>query len=144
MSNSYKNHPSTLHNKADHHSHGLFDNVECFHKLPTSLFGRWQKSQSLPLHHEEHYHHPDPKTSPSAVVPYLTTPPMPVARNDVNMSSRSGSTCSSTTAITEDDCNCDYPGLSKEFPDFVGVTSAEFERYERNFTSYVSTTDRQL
>ena len=146
MSKSCRNRPSTLYDKADRHSHGLFDNVpvDCFRKLPISFFGRWQRSQSLPLHHEEHYYPPDPQTPPStsqAVVPYSTTP---LAREDKNMSTRNNSTCSSTTAKAEDDFNRDPSGLSKEIPDLVGVTSAEFERYERNFTSYVLTTDHQL
>jgi hypothetical protein len=139
-----RNHPSTQYDKADHHSQGLFDNVDCFRKLPISFFGRWRRSQSLPLHHE-HYYHPDPQTLPStsqAVVPYSTTP---MARDDMNMSTRNNYTCSSTTAGAEDDFNRDPhpPGLSKEISDFVGVTSYEFERYERNFTSYVLTTDHQ-
>jgi hypothetical protein len=134
--------PSTQYDKADHHSHGLFDNVDCFRKLPISFFGRWQRSQSLPLHHEEQYYHPDPQTFPStsqAVVPYSTTP-----KDDMNKSTRNNSTCSSTTARAEDNFNRDPPGLSKEISDFVGVTSAEFQRYKRKFTSYVLTKDHQL
>ena len=142
MSKSRRNRP-TLNDRADHHSHGLFDNVDCFRQLPIPFFGRWQRPQSLPLHHEEPYYHPDSQTTPStsqAVVPYSTTP---TARDDINMSSRNNSTCSSTTARAEDDYNRDPPGLSNEISDLVGVTSVEFERYERNFTSYVLT-GRQL
>ena len=145
MSKSCRNRPSTLYNKADHHWHGRFDNIDCFRKLPISFLGRWQRSQSLPLHHEEHCH-PDPQMPPStsrAVVPYSTTP-MAQARVEENVSIRNNSTCSSTTARAEDDYNRDPPGLSSEISDFVGVTSAEFERYERNVTLYVLTTDHQL
>ena len=129
MSKSCRNRPSMLYGEVGHHSHKLFENVDCFRKLPI-----------LPLHHEDH---PDPRTVPStsssqAVVHYSTTP---LAGEDINMS-RSSSTCSSTTARAEDDCNSDAPGLTKEISDFVGVTSVEFERYERNFTSYVLTTDQ--
>jgi hypothetical protein len=136
MSKSCINRPSTPNDKADpdlgHHSNGLLD---CF---PISLFGRWKRSQSLPLHHEEHYYHPDTQAAPSTsssqtVVPYSTTP---LAREDINMPTCGNSTCSST-ARAEDDCNRDPPGLSNEISDFVVVTSVEFERYERNFTSYV-------
>ena len=138
---SRRNHPSTQYDDADHHSHGLNDNVYSFRKLPISFFGRWQRSQSLPLHHEEQYYHPDSQTTPStsqAVVPYSTTS---TARDDMNnMSTRNNSTSSSTTARTEDDFNHDPPGLSNKISNFVAVTSAEFERYERNFTSYVLTT----
>ena len=144
MSKSCINRPSTLYDKADHHWHGRFDDVDCFSKLPISFFGRWQRSQSLPLHHEEHYYNPDPRTPPSTsqvVVPYSTTP---IVQVEKNMSSRNNSTCSSTTARAEDDCNHDLPGLSSEISDFVGVTSAEFERYERNITSYVLTIDHKL
>lgn len=140
-SKSCRNRPSTPCVKADHHSHGVFDNVDCFHKLPTSFFGAgWQRStQSLPLHHEKPYY-PDLQTRPStsqALVPYSTTP---MARDDMNMSTLRSSTYSSTTTRAEDDCHRDPPGLSDEISDFVGVTSAEFERYDRNFTSYVLTT----
>ena len=58
--------------------------------------------------------------------------------------SSSESTCSNTTA-RDDDCNRDPPELSNEISDFVSVTPVEFEPYydsERNFTSYVSTTDQ--
>jgi hypothetical protein len=125
-----RNRPSTLYDEAGHHSHRLFDNVDCFSKLPI-----------LPLHHEDH---PDPRTTPStsssqAVVPYSTTP---LDREDINMS-RSSSTCSSITARAEDDCKSDTPGLTEEISDFVGVTSVEFERYERNVTSYVLNTDQR-
>ena len=121
--------------KANHHY-----NVDCFSRLPISFFSRWQRSQSLPLHH--HYH-PDPQTHPptsQVVIPYSTTP---IARDPMNMSPL---TSSSVTTRAEDACDCDPPGLSIEMSDFrlVGVTSSEFERYERNFTSYVLTTDHQL
>ena len=142
MSKSCKNRPSMPYDKADHHWHGMFYNVDCFRKLP-SFFGRSQSSQSLPLHHEEQHYYPDLQTRPStsqALVPYSTTP---VARDDTNVSLRS-STLSSTTTKAEDDCSLDPPGLSKEISDFVGVTSAEFQRYERNFTWYVLTTDYHL
>lgn len=134
MSKSCKNRPSTPYDKADHHCHGVFDNVNCFCKLPISFFGRSQSSQSLPIHHEEYYYHPDAQTRPStsqALVSYSTTP---MARDDMNVS----------PTRAEDDCNRDPPGLSKEISDFIGITSVEFERYDRNFTSYVSTTDHQL
>ena len=143
MSKSCANRPSTPYDKGDHHWHGMFNNVDCFRKLPISFFGRSQSSQSLPLHREEQHYHPDLQTRPStsqAVIPYSTTP---VVRDGTNVSLRS-STFSSTTTKAEEDCNLDPPGLSKEISDFVGVTSAEFERYERNFTWYVLTTDHQL
>ena len=146
MSKFCKNRPSTSYDKADYHSNGSFDNVDCFRKFPMSFFGGRQRPQSLPLHREEHCYHPDPQTPPSTsqiVVPYSTTTPM--ARDDMNMSTRNNATCSSTTASSEDDCtNRDPPGLSKEILDIVGVTSDEFERYERNFTLYVLTIDHQL
>ena len=144
MSKSCINRPSMLYDKADHHWHGRFDNVDCFCKLPISFFGRWRRSQSLSLHHEEHDYHPHLRTPPStsqALVPYSITP---MVRVEKNMSTRDNSTCLSTTAKAEGDCNHDIPGLSSEIPDFVGATSAEFERYERNVTSYVLTTDHQL
>ena len=135
MSKSCRNRPSTPYDS--HHSHGLFDNVDFYRKLPISSFGRWQRSQSLPLHHEENYYPPDPQRRPStsqAVVPYSTTP-----------MSLSSLACSSTTATrAEDDYNRDPPGLSNEISDVVGVTSVEFERYERNFTSYVLTAVHRL
>ena len=139
MSKACRNRSSTPYDKADHHTHGVIDNVDCFRKLPISLFGGWQRSQSLPLHHEENYYPlagPQTHSSTSqAVIPYSTTP----------MSTLGRSTCSSTTTRA-DDCNGDPPGLSNEVSDFVGVTTAEFERssYERNFTPYVLTTDHQL
>ena len=139
MSKFSRNRPFTSYDEAEHHSLGLFNNVDCFRKLPISFFGSRQKSQSFSLHDEERYYHPDPQTPPStsrAVVPYSTTP---MVRAVMNISTRN-STWSSTTRA-EDDGNRDPPGLSKEISNFVGVTSAEFERYERNFTSYVLTTD---
>ena len=145
MSKSRRNHPSTPYDKADHPSHGLFNNVDCFHKLPISFFSRWQRSQSLPLHQEQNYYPPDPQRRSStsqAVVPSSTTL---MARDDINMSTLNSSTGPSTTATrAEDDSNRDPPGLSNEILDFVGVTSAEFERYERNFTPYVLITDHHL
>ena len=60
------------------------------------------------------------------------------------MSTRYDSTYSSTTARVEDDFNRDPPGLSNEISNLVGVTSDEFERYDRNFTSYVLTAGHQL
>ena len=77
MSKFCKNRPSTSYDKADYHSNGSFDNVDCFRKFPMSFFGGRQRHQSLPLHREEHCYHPDPQTPPStsqAVVPYSTTP----------------------------------------------------------------------
>lgn len=73
-----------------------------------------------------------PSTS-QAVVPYSMTP--------VTLSSSSV-----TTTRAEDHYNRDPPGLSNEMSDFqlIGVTSCEFERYERNVIWYVLTTDRQL
>lgn len=135
MSKSCRSRPPRLYDKADHHSRaGPFNNVDCFRKFPILSFGRWQRS------------HPDPETPSStsqAVVPYSTMPmPMARAQDDMNMSesTRNNSTCSSTTRA-EDNYNRDPPGLSKEISNFqvVGVTSTEFERYERNFTSYVLT-----
>ena len=133
---SRRNHLSTQYDNADHHSHEPFDNVDSFRKLPISFFGRWQRSQSLPLHHDEQYYHPDPQTTPSTSM----------ARDDMNnMSTRNNSTCSSTTARAEDDLNrdSDPPELSQTVLNLVAVTSGEFERYERNFTSYVLITDHQ-
>ena len=137
---------NTLYDKTDRLPYVPFDNVDCFRKFPISFFGtgRWQNSQSLPLHNEEHYHQSDPQMVPStsqAVVPYSSTP---MVQHDTSMSTRNNSTCSSTTARAEDVCNRDPPGRSIEFSDFVGVTSVEFERYERNFTSYVLTTDHYI
>ena len=137
VSESCGNCPSTLCDKADHLSHGPFDNVNCFRKFPMSCFGGRQRPQPLPLHHEEHYYRPDPQTPPSTqtVVPYSTTP---IARDDMNMLTRNNSTCSSTTASSKNDCtNRDPPGLSKEILNLIGVTSDEFERYDRNFIKYV-------
>jgi hypothetical protein len=61
----------------------------------------------------------------------------------MSMSSRDNSTCSGTISRAGDP-----PGLSKELSDFqvqvVGITSATLERYEKNFTWYVLTTDQQL
>ena len=135
--------------KPEHHPHGVADNVDCFLKLPSISFFGWPRrpSESLPLHHEEQYYHrdPDPQTRPptsQALVPYSTTPM--AQDDDIKVSPCRSSTYSSTATKREDDCNRDPPGLSDEFPDFVGVTSAEFERYERNFTRYVLTTDHQL
>jgi hypothetical protein len=96
----------------------------------------------LPLHHE-HYHLPDPQMRPStsqAVVPYSMTP---VTRDDMNMSPLSSSSVTTTTRA-EDHYNRDPPGLSNEMSDFqlIGVTSCEFERYERNVIWYVLITDR--
>ena len=136
-----RNYPSTQYDKADHHSFARFHNLDSFCKLPKSFFGRWQRSQSLPLHHDEQCFHQDPQTTPSSqpVVPYSTT------SMDMNkMSTRYNSTYSSTTARVEDDFNRDPPGLSNEISNLVGVTSDEFERYDRNFTSYVLTAGHQL
>ena len=138
ISRSSEDCPSMPCDKANRHSH---DNVDCFSRLPMLFFTRWQRSQSLPLplHHE-----PDPQMRPStsqAVVPYSMTP---VTRDDMNMSPLSSS--SVTTTRAEDHYNRDPPGLSNEMSDFqlIGVTSCEFERYERNVIWYVLTTDRQL
>jgi hypothetical protein len=141
MSKYRRTHPSTPYDRADHHSRRLFDDVNCFRNRPMWTFSRWQRPQSLPLHHEELYYHPDPQMSPStsrAVVPYSTTP---TPRDNMSMSSLDNPTCSGTISRAGDP-----PGLSKELSDFqvVGITSATLERYEKNFTWYVLTTDQQL
>ena len=96
-------------------------------------------------HREEHDYHPDPKTRQSTsqtVVSYSTSP---MARDDMITTTLSSPPCSSTSATRgKDDCNRDPPGLSNEHPEFVGVTSAEFERCERYFPSYVLTPNHQL
>ena len=60
------------------------------------------------------------------------------------MSNLSSLAFSTTATRAEDDSNGDPPGLSNEILDVVGVTSTEFERYERKFTSYVLTAAHQL
>ena len=60
------------------------------------------------------------------------------------MSTLNSPTGQSANTTTAEDSNRDPPGLSNEILDVVGVTSAEFECYERNYTSYVLTTDHQL
>jgi len=141
ISKSSGSRPFMPHDKASYHSHGVFDDVDCFNRLPKSFFSRWQSSPSLPLYQKHYLLEPQmrPLTS-QAVVPYSATPP--TARDDTSLSPLASS---SATTRAEDEFNRDPPGLSKELSDFqlIGVTSSEFERYERDFISYVLSTDHQ-
>jgi len=171
MSKSSGIRPSMPWNKANHDSRGVFDDVDCFSKLPISFVSGWQRTaQSLPLHHAEQRHQPVPQMGPSstsqAVVQCSTTPtgdalvpPHPaehcypsepqgdsstsqlVVTHSITPTDHTPlRTSSSVTTRAEDDRNRDLqlpPGLSNEVLRLVGVTSANFERYERNFKSYV-------
>ena len=117
-----------------HHS-PLLDNVDCFSILPDSSWTCSIMTQSLPLpsHQlERQESQPGQSTSNLAVVPYSATP------TDTDNVKMSPLTNSNAITGTEGDHNLNQaPGLSTEISMLVGVTSDEFERYDRNFKSYV-------
>jgi len=162
ISKSSAGRPSMPLDKANHDSHRVSGDVDCFSSIPLSICsGHQQRPQSLlPLHAEQRYQ-PEPQTDLStsqAVVSYSTTPaehcPQPephtgpptslavVTHSTSPKVNTSISSLSVTTKVEDDRDPQSLPGLSKEIfrlvgVPLVGVTSFEFERYERNFKTYV-------
>lgn len=109
--------------------HLVFDDVYCFNKFPT-FFSRGQRSQSLPLHYQ-----PEPQIGLSSSHPAVPSHPTTSTARDGSISPLGNS--SITTRADDDDHKSTPPGLSTVVSDLIGVTSCEFERYERNFKTYV-------
>ena len=121
--------------KANRDSRNVSNNVDSFSRLPPSfrLLTRWSRSQSLPRYRTEDDHHPELQTGPStsqAVVPYSITP------TDIMKTSPVSDVSTRAKGDHTRDSHLP-PGPSKEIEKLIGVTSEEFERYNRNFKSYV-------
>ncbi|KAF8814775.1 hypothetical protein BYT27DRAFT_7249814 [Phlegmacium glaucopus] len=131
ISKSNGSRPSVTWDEANHDSH-VFGDVDRI-STPPSFLSNWKQRPQLllPQHFPEKCYQPEPQTSPStaqAVVSYSMTL-MDDSESDTTLTS------SSVTTRAEDDDLHSPPGLSKEYPSLVGVTSDEFERYERGFKS---------
>ena len=121
--------------KANRDSHDVSNNVDSFSRFLPSfrLLTRWSRSQSLPRYCTKDDCHPELQTGPStsqAVVPYSITPTDIMRMSPVtSVSTRPKSDHTRDSHLP--------PGPSKEIEKLIGITSEEFERYNRNFKSYV-------